>query len=116
MLITVFRSFAPNMGNVQSLGQYFLAHAIACYGMSGGSEAERGAAYIMERLKKQNMQQFTPRELLRMCKKFKSAQDLAEPLAVLVEHGFIREIKAEYTGTGRPHGSTYQVNPILFQT
>jgi len=104
-----------SMAAAVELGQYFLSHAIACYGICGGSEAERGAVYILERLKKHQPQQFTARDILRLCKKFKTAQDLTEPLAVLAEHGFIREVKTEYTGTGRPQSNTYQVNPIFFQ-
>jgi len=103
------------MAAAVELGQYFLAHAIACYGILGGSEAERGAVYILEKLKKQSLSQFTVREILRLCKKFKTSQDLTEPLAVLAEHGYIRETKAEYTGTGRPQGNIYQVNPIFIQ-
>jgi hypothetical protein len=98
------------------IGKYFLAHAIACYGIFGANEAERGAAYILERLKKYNALQFTAREILRLCKRFKTAADLTEPLAVLVEHGFIREIKADYTGMGRPPGNLYQVNPKIIST
>jgi hypothetical protein len=43
------------MADAVELGQYFLAHAIACYGILGGSEAERGAVYILEKLKKQSL-------------------------------------------------------------
>jgi hypothetical protein len=113
---SVYAITGQSMTAAVELGQYFLAHAVASYGICGGSEVERGAAYIMERLKKNNTPQYTAREILRLCKKFKTAQDLTEPLAVLAEHGFIREVKAEYTGTGRPQGSIYQVNPKIIST
>ena len=103
------------MAAAVELGQYFLAHAIACYGISGGSEAERGAAYILDRLKKHKTEQVTARELLKLCKKFKTVQDLTESLAVLAEHGFIKETQPAYTGTGRPPGVVYLINPYLFQ-
>ena len=97
------------------IGHYFLAHAIVCYGMFGGSEAEQGAVYILDRLKKHSTPQFTTRELLKLCKKFKATADITEPLIILAEHGFIRETQPAYTGMGRPPSSLYLVNPKLFQ-
>jgi len=97
------------------LGQYFLAHAVASYGICGGSEAERGAAYILFRLKKNKLPQYTARELMKLCKKFKTTQELLEALAVLAEHGFIRETQPDYTGTGRPPSVVYEVNPCILQ-
>ena len=103
-----------SMAAAATLGQYFLAHAVACYGALS-STAELGAVYVVERLLKSKAEQITTRELLRLCRKFKSADELAEPLAMLVERGFIQEIKAEYTGTGRPPSPAYAINPKLFQ-
>ena len=97
------------------LGKYFLAHAIACYGILGGGEAEQGAVYILERLKKHRTGQFTTRELLKLCKRFKTTQDLTEPLAILVEHGYTKEAQPVYIGTGRPPGIVFSVNPKLFE-
>ena len=103
------------MAAAVELGQYFLAHAIECYGISNGCEAERGAIYILERLKKQRTERFKTGELLKLCKKFKTIQELAEPLAVLTEHGFIKDEQPVFTGMGRPPGIVYSVNPKLFE-
>ena len=97
------------------IGKYFLAHAQVCYGMMGVDENMEGAKYILERLMKQKPEQFTTRDLLRMCKKFKATKDLAEPLTMLVEREYIREITPTYTGIGRPPGAIYAVNPKIYQ-
>ena len=75
---------------------------------------ERGALYILERITKSKLEQFTMRELLRLCKKFKTSHELADPLTILVERDYIREVKQTYTGTGRPPGIVYEVNPNIF--
>jgi len=104
-----------SMAAAVELGQYFLAHAEACYGIYGGSEAERGAVYIIERLMKRKPEQFATRDLLNWCRKFKTTQDLMESLAILAERDYIRESKPDYTGTGRPPSTVYIVNPKLYQ-
>jgi len=104
-----------SMAAAVELGQYFLAHAEACYGICGGSEAERGAAYIIERLMKRKPENFATRDILNWCRKFKTTQELTEPLAILAERDYIRENKPDYTGTGRPPSVVYIVNPKLYQ-
>jgi len=104
-----------SMAAAVEVGQYFLAHAIACYGISGGSEAERGAVYILERLLKRKPEQFATRDILNWCRRFKTTQDLAEPLIILAERDYIRETKPNYNGTGRPPSTVYVVNPKIYQ-
>lgn len=103
------------MNSAVEIGRYFLAHAILCYGTSGVSEAERGAIYILERLKKHRPLKFTTGELLKLCTKFKTAKDIAEPLSLLTERGYIQENKPEYKGTGRQPGSIYKINPATYE-
>ena len=94
---------------------YFLEHAQLCYGISI-NETVKNAAYILERLKKQKYkaEQFTTGDLLKLCTKFKTVDELAPPLSLLMEHKYIREFMPEYKGTGRQPGVIYKVNPILF--
>ena len=101
------------MSNAIEIGNYFLAHAQVCYGLSG-SEAEKEAAYILDRLKKHKPTQFTTGELLKLCKKIKTVEELSLPLSVLAENHIIKEVAHQYTGTGRPKGSMYLVNPQIF--
>jgi len=102
------------MSNAIEIGNYFLAHAQICYGIAG-SEAENDATYILDRLKKHKPEQFTTGDLLKLCKKIKTVEDLALPLSLLMEHHIIREMENPYTGTGRPKGSRYLINPKIYQ-
>jgi hypothetical protein len=103
------------MAAAVEIGHYFLAHAQVCYGASGGTAAEIGAVYILERLMKRKPEHFATRDLLNWCRKFKTTQDLTEPLAILAEREYIRETKPDYTGTGRPPSAVYVVNPKIYQ-
>ena len=101
------------MANAIEIGNYFLAHAQVCYGIAG-SEIENDAAYILGRLKKQKPAQFTTGEMLRLCTKFKTVDELTAPLNLLIEHNYINEFKPEYKGTGRQPGIVYIVNPLFY--
>ena len=101
------------MSNAIEIGNYFLAHAQVCYGING-SEAENEAAYILDRLKKHKPEQFTTGDLLKLCTKFKTVDEISMPLNVLITNKFIREFKPEYKGTGRQPGIIYKVNPALY--
>lgn len=103
------------MAAAMELGHYFLVHAQICYGFMGVDESTENAGYILGRLKKHKPEQFTARDLLKLCKKIKTTSDLTESLAMLIEHGFIRESQPAYTGTGRPQGIIYSVNPKLYK-
>jgi len=101
------------MSNAIEIGNYFLAHAQVCYGMNG-SEIEKEAAYILDRLKKHKPEQFTTGDLLKLCAKFKTVDEVTTPLNVLLENKYVREVKPEYKGTGRQPGTIYKVNPMLY--
>jgi len=95
------------------IGKYFLAHAHICYSITG-SEIETEAAYILERLKRHKPENFTTGDLLKLCKKFKSVDEMTQPLALLVEHHIIKEIEIPYTGMGRPKGNYFIINPQIY--
>lgn len=80
-----------NMQSAIIIGEYFLEHAKAAYQMMGTDENVSNANYILRKLKNQNLVQFTKRELIRICRKFKSTELLTAPLKVLEDHNYIRE-------------------------
>jgi hypothetical protein len=44
--------------------------------------------------------------------RFPKAETLGPALAVLVEHRYLRELRGESRGTGRPASPTYAINPM----
>jgi len=97
-----------------SIGRYFLEHARAAYKLMGVDEAERDARYILEKIAVQCLGKASKTELVRLCRKFKSTEDMTEPLNLLVEHGYIRETELPYSGAGRRPENIYIVNPFLY--
>ena len=98
------------------IGCYFIEHAQAAYSIMGGAdESLKLAQYILTRLEKHRPTHFTTGELLKLCKRFKTVCELTKPLNVLKERGYIRVENIPYTGTGRPPGYMYYVNPIFYK-
>jgi hypothetical protein len=84
------------MQSAINIGEYFLEHAKAAYQMMGTDENVSNANYILRKVQNQNLMQFTKRELIRICRKFKSTELLTAPLKVLEEHNYIREDGKQY--------------------
>jgi len=96
-----------------TIGEYFLEHAKAAYQLMGANENTKNAEYILQKIIKNNFSQITKTELVRICRKFKSTEEMAEPLKVLIDYNYIKEVEQEYNGTGRKPENIYLVNPQI---
>ena len=93
------------------IGEYFLEHAKAAYQLMGADEGHRHAEYLLKRIGNTGKNKLSKRDLFDMCKgKFKTVEAMEQPLKVLSEMGYIREIDKS-TG-GRPTKILY-VNPLM---
>jgi hypothetical protein len=54
-------------------------HAMAAYQSMGADESQANAKYVLSRLKKQQADKLTKTDIVRLCRKFNSTQDLTEP-------------------------------------
>lgn len=106
---------AKTMQSAITIGYYFLEHAKAAHNPQGDDKPTNEAKYILLRLKKHNLSRFNSGELLRLCKKFKSVDDLTQPIDILKEKGYLMEEVMQYTGTGRPPSNVYHVNPLFYE-
>jgi len=95
-----------------NIGDYFLEHAKAAYLMMGADESTREAKYVLNKIKEQQLKEFTKRGLIRICRKYKSVGDLTPPLEVLENHNYIR-VSASTMAGNNLSVDTYSVNPNL---
>jgi hypothetical protein len=80
----------------------------------GGDPVVENARYILRWLEETRPENFTRRKLHQeMRGRFKHVQALEPPLALLIEHGFIRErTDDKHPGPGRKPSATFDVNPL----
>lgn len=93
---------------------YLLAHAQAAYTEIGANPAIQPALTILRWLEKTGVREFTKRACWQGVRggAIQKSDDLDEPLALLAEHGYIREqAQEERAGPGRKPSPKYEVNP-----
>lgn len=106
---------ADTMQNAIMLGSYFVQHAKAAHDFMGADETTADAKYILNAVKKRKLESFTRRDVMRMCQKFKKADDIQPALDMLTDRGFLWKKATTSTGFKKPRGSTYMVNPMLYE-
>lgn len=107
---------AETVQNAIRLGYYFLEHARAAYQLMGANEEIREAKYVLGKIEKQRLEKFTKRDLVRLCRKYKSTEQLNNPLNFLLQNSYLREQQQPYSGTGRQPEALYIVNPICLRS
>ena len=96
------------LGQAIDIAEYYKQQARYAYGIMGADSVTDDAEYILNKLKANGIEKTNSRELLRMCRKFKSISQMSEPLRLLTDNGFIRQIKDS-------GGLIYEVNPLSSQ-
>ena len=86
----------------EAIGAYFLEHAKAAFQIMGLADRpeEKEAKYIWKRLAADGRIELSKRDLLRLCRKFHTADEMEPGLSELTKRGYVRIDKAK-TG-GRP--------------
>jgi hypothetical protein len=104
------------MRNSIRIGEYFIEHARAAFMLMGADPVISQSKKVMDVVTKNGMTEFTRRDLMRLCRNFKKAEDVQPVLTQLVDYGYIapKEHK-NYSGKGRPPAQTYLVNPHMYE-
>lgn len=100
------------------ISKYFLEHSKYAYMLMGTDKETQKAKYILKKLKKQEKSLLKRNEIATLCrsKDIKNANDIIKALDILVENGYILELKAEErTGVGRKPDIVYELNPLYFK-
>ena len=93
------------LGQAIDIADYYKQQARYAYGVMGADSVTDDAEYILNKLKANGYEKINNRELLRMCRKFGKTQQMSEPLRLLTDNGYIRQIKDS-------NGIAYEINPL----
>lgn len=103
------------------IGKYFLEHSKAAFDIMGLSEPQeiKDARYIISRLEMydfNDLNDFIPkRDVIRLCQRFKTAEEMEPGLQCLEEHGYISIVNEKPAGKrGRPTEKIY-INPEYYK-
>ncbi len=94
----------------EAVGWCLAQHTKSIFTEAGADPDVEGARYILEKLEAEGEPELSKRELRRICRKFKRADEMTPALKMLEEREYIR-IGRSLTG-GRP-SETIRVNPFL---
>ena len=104
------------MAGAISIGRYFTEHSRAAYSLMGADDLVKQSQYALDGIVKNSLQEFTRRDIMRICRSFKKAEQVQPVLNHLADLGYIALKEIEQTfGKGRPANPTYMVNPLLYQ-
>ena len=104
------------MVRAQVLGNYFLAHAVALFGAGVEFLTDQNAALVLKWLRNRRQDTFSHRDAVRAHGGRMTAEDVADALDVLVEHGYLRAQRTAGRGVGRPRGPHYEVHPRVLRS
>jgi len=98
-----------------AIGRYLIPHARAAFAEMGVDPVVEEAKQILAWILRKQATTFTKRDVFQGTKgRFKRVEGLTEPLGVLVDHGFIRQLElAPRPGPGRRASPAFEVNPHL---
>lgn len=104
------------MQNAITIGRYFAEHSKAAFSRMGVDERMKQSKYVLSAIVKNGLAEFTRRDIMRLCRSFKTAEELQPILNHLTEYGYIapKGDDAKFV-KGRPTGQIYLVNPCVHQ-
>ena len=107
---------AATMANAIRIARYFIEHARAAFSLMGADVTVKQSKYVLNAIKNAGLTAFSKRDIMRLCRSFKKADELQPVLDHLVDYGYVSVKEPEpYSGKGRPPAQTYVVNPWLFE-
>ena len=102
------------MERAVSIGKYFLEHAKAAYSLMGADQVNKNAEYLLSAIKRDKLTEFSRRDAMRLCRRFKTADSLQPVLNRLCEYGYIapKPMPAAFN-SGRKPSEVYLTNPTV---
>ena len=104
------------MSGAIAIGRYFTEHSRAAYSLMGADELVKQSQYTLDAIVKNGLLEFSRRDIMRICRSFKTADAVQPVLNHLADLGYVALKETEQTfGKGRPANPTYLVNPLLYR-
>ena len=109
---------AETMAAAVRTADYFVAHALAAFDGMGADPVLEDARHVLAWLARCSDKKFTKRDLFRAEQsRFKKIAELDPVLAVLEQHGYIRQAEQpDRQGPGRKPSPEYAIHPDLDET
>lgn len=108
------------MRAAETIGRYYLDHALAVFDLMGHSSPELDdARAVLAWITRAGADRFTRRDLftgIRNTTRFVRATDVDPALGLLIEHGYIRPRLTEKNPKGGRPSQTYDVHPATHTT
>lgn len=103
------------MANAIRIGRYYAAHAHAAFALMGADVTVKNSKYVLRAIRTNGLVEVTRRDVMRLCRSFKKAEELQPVLDHLVDYGYLApKGTAAYSGKGRPPAAAYLVNPNIY--
>lgn len=104
------------MNNAIKIGRYFTEHTAAAFSLMGADMLVKQSEYVLDTICKNGLVEFSRRDIMRLCRTFKTADSIQSVLNHLVDYGYLA-VKSNDAATikGRPTGQVYLVNPYLYR-
>ena len=104
------------MENAVTIGRYFLEHAKAAYSLMGADAVNKNAQYLLSAIKRERLAEFSRRDAMRLCRRFKTAESLQPVLDRLCEYGYLaaKPLPPAH-GAGRKPSEVYLTNPAVLE-
>ncbi|NLB43513.1 MAG: DUF3987 domain-containing protein, partial [Clostridiales bacterium] len=105
---------AGTMKNAIAIGRYYTEHSKAAFSLMGADPIVKQCKYVLSAIKKNGLAEFTRRDIMRICRGIRTAEEVQPVLDRLTEYGYIAaKLGNGYSGTGRPAAQSYLVNPTV---
>lgn len=99
-----------------AMGRYFTEHSRAAFSLMGADNLVKQSQYMLDAIVKNRLTEFTRRDIMRMCRSFKTADEVQPVLNHLADLGYVAPKATELSpAKGRPANQSYMVNPLLYE-
>lgn len=107
---------ADTINNAITIGRYYIEHARAAYSLMGADPVIKQCKYVLNAVKNTGLVEASKRDIMRLCRSFRNADELQPVLDQLTEYGYIAPKQDNLPkGKGRPVSQVYLVNPIIYE-
>ncbi len=104
------------MQNAIKIGRYYAEHSAAAFFLMGADTITKQSEYMLDAICRNGLAEFSRRDIMRLCRSFKTADEVQPVLNHLAEYGYIAPKNNDTQNIkGRPTGQIYLVNPCLYK-
>ena len=106
---------SETMENAIRISRYYLSHAQAAYSVLPENAVTVKCDKILKVIREKKLEEFDRREMMRLCKSFRTTADIQPVLDDLEDYGYIARRPEKPSNTGRPPLPRYLVNPYVVE-